>query len=147
MQKKSTYLLIGAAIIVILIIALVMISKTSYKTSEGEDTRGTQTTATSTTAQAFTMADVGNHATASDCWTAINGKVYDISALVPRHPGGPVIIQACGKDGTTLFMSRNGNGAHPEQAQVKLETYYIGTLAAAATTSETNLGVNAEVKG
>jgi len=29
----------------------------------------------------FTLAEVARHATEDDCWMAINGKVYDLSAI------------------------------------------------------------------
>ncbi len=77
----------------------------------------------------FTLADISSHNTASDCWTAINGKVYDLTDFVNGHPGGPGILGACGIDGTTLFTTRNGNGPHPASAAKTIEEYYIGELA------------------
>ena len=49
-------------------------------------------------------AELASHASQFDCWTAYNGKVYDISQYVAYHPGGaPKIMQGAGKDCTALF--------------------------------------------
>ncbi|MCU0667053.1 MAG: cytochrome b5 domain-containing protein [Patescibacteria group bacterium] len=74
--------------------------------------------------------------TASECWTVINGKVYDLTEYIPRHPGGDEVLLACGTDGTTLFVSRKtetgesvGSGTpHSSSATSQLEQYYIGDL-------------------
>jgi cytochrome b involved in lipid metabolism len=48
---------------------------------------------------------LAKHKTApDDVWMALNGKVYNVSAYIPFHPGGEKeLIRAAGKDGTTLF--------------------------------------------
>ena len=33
----------------------------------------------------------------------LNGVVYDVTEYAPKHPGGNVIFDAAGKDGTALF--------------------------------------------
>ncbi|KAI1746785.1 hypothetical protein F4782DRAFT_474533 [Xylaria castorea] len=39
-----------------------------------------------------------------DAWTAMGGKVYNISPYLPFHPGGePELLRAAGRDGTKLF--------------------------------------------
>lgn len=82
-------------------------------------------------AATFTLAEVESHTTKDDCWTVINGQVYDLTSVTSAdaHPGGPVIEQACGADGTALFTERNGKGPHPERAQMGLENLIIGVLA------------------
>lgn len=85
----------------------------------------------------ITSAVVAEHNKASDCWTHINGKVYDITEYIPRHPGGDEILRACGVDGTRLFEQRTtdegetvGSGTpHSASATSRLNTYLIGTLA------------------
>ncbi len=40
---------------------------------------------------------LAQHASLEDCWIAYNGKVYDITSYVPRHPGGAnKIARYCG---------------------------------------------------
>jgi cytochrome b involved in lipid metabolism len=39
-----------------------------------------------------------------DAWTALGGKVYNISPYLPFHPGGePELLRCAGRDGTKLF--------------------------------------------
>jgi len=49
------------------------------------------------------MAELARHNQPNDCWTAIEGRVYDITKYVDEHPGGYIILDAAGKDGTKLF--------------------------------------------
>ncbi|CAH6721097.1 increased recombination centers protein 21 [[Candida] jaroonii] len=44
------------------------------------------------------------HNKVDDCWTSINGKVYNITPYVNFHPGGvKEIMKSAGRDGTMLF--------------------------------------------
>lgn len=44
------------------------------------------------------------HRTKEDCWTSINGKVFNITPYIDFHPGGVDEIMKCaGRDGTSLF--------------------------------------------
>jgi predicted heme/steroid binding protein len=89
----------------------------------GTDTK----TPTPTTTSGYTLADVAKHAVATDCWTAINGNVYNLTSWVSQHPGGPeAIISICGKDGSAAF-----NGKHGQQmsAQTQLARFKVGALA------------------
>jgi cytochrome b involved in lipid metabolism len=74
----------------------------------------------------YTKAQVSAHASTSDCWTIIGRSVYDITAYVPRHPGGvSQIARICGRKGTALF-----NGQHGGDGGVgsTLAAYRIGRL-------------------
>ena len=46
----------------------------------------------------ITLAQVAQHSTSSDCWTAIGGNVYNLSAFVPSHPNNNLLV-LCGVDG------------------------------------------------
>ncbi len=87
-----------------------------------------QQTTPATDSSAFSLSDITKHNTKADCWTAISGKVYDVSKYIARHPGGQVITQACGKDGTQLFATQGGEGQHSGTARSQLATFEIGTL-------------------
>jgi cytochrome b involved in lipid metabolism len=87
-----------------------------------------KTTAT-LTAQApnsYTLADVAQHPTASSCWSAIDGNVYDLTSWINQHPGGPeAILGICGTDGSAAFNAQHGGQSRPE---TELATFKIGTL-------------------
>ncbi|CUM66334.1 uncharacterized protein PRCAT00003996001 [Priceomyces carsonii] len=52
----------------------------------------------------ITIEELKSHKTRHDCWTCINGKVYNITPYIDFHPGGPdEILKCAGKDGTSLF--------------------------------------------
>lgn len=84
----------------------------------------------SASAKAYTITDVQQHASASSCWSAIDGKVYDLTAWINQHPGGPQrILSLCGTDGTTAFHDQHGSQSQPNQ---KLAGFEIGTLSTSA---------------
>jgi len=73
------------------------------------------------------MAQVAQHNNASSCWSAINGKVYDLTSWINQHPGGPEhILGICGSDGSAAFNTQHGGQERPESI---LEQFYIGELA------------------
>jgi len=78
----------------------------------------------SSTGKLYALSEVATHNQATDCWQAIEGKVYNVSSYVNQHPGGPAITRGCGQDATTMF---DGVGKH---AQIKsmLAQFYIGDL-------------------
>lgn len=88
-------------------------------------------------AETFTEAEVAMHASEDDCWTIVDGSVYDITAYVPRHPGGVnAISRACGTDGSSLFNERTdsdgeelGSGTpHSSNATNQLAGFKLGEL-------------------
>lgn len=108
----------------------------SINTESTQNSGGSNTPTTK--ASSYTAAQVAEHKSQDDCWTIINDNVYDITAYIPRHPGGQdEILEACGTDGTTLFTERKttdgqsvGSGTpHSDSAAAQLESIKIGTLA------------------
>lgn len=52
----------------------------------------------------YTLEDLRLHKTQDDAWTAIQGKVYNITPYLKFHPGGVKDLMRCaGRDGTKLF--------------------------------------------
>eukprot|EP00439_Symbiodinium_sp_Y106_P050361 s554_g6.t1 len=72
------------------------------------------------------LSEVNRHCIPEDCWVSLNGKVYDLSEFMDRHPGGPTTILAwAGKDASKFF-----NDIHKG---VKIEQYlrpesFLGSL-------------------
>lgn len=89
-------------------------------------TDGTASPSASAGTATYTAADVAEHNSSGDCWTSINGKVYDVTAWENEHPGGAArIIQLCGIDGTSLFDGQHEGEPKPEDI---LAGYQIGVL-------------------
>eukprot|EP00873_Tetraselmis_striata_P024749 jgi/Tetstr1/445013/TSEL_032821.t1 len=75
-------------------------------------------------ARVFSVEDVARHNTPADCWVIVRGRVYDVTAWAPKHPGGDLLFVKAGGDCTQLFDSY-----HPLSARRVLEKYYIGDAA------------------
>ncbi|MDP1851276.1 MAG: cytochrome b5-like heme/steroid binding domain-containing protein, partial [Candidatus Planktophila sp.] len=70
----------------------------------------------------FTRAEVALHNTESDCWTYVDGKVYDLSKWLPEHPGGgSLVLVMCGVDGAAALRDQ-----HKSEQDNALSMYYIG---------------------
>ena len=77
--------------------------------------------ASATGATGITMGDVARHASANDCWTVVDGVVYDMTEFASRHPGGQrAIEQLCGHDGTAAFRSQHGSAQGPNAQLAQL---------------------------
>jgi cytochrome b involved in lipid metabolism len=95
---------------------------------------GASTQSDSSTSQApagsdnrtYAMTDIQTANTPEKCWTAINGKVYDLTSYISRHPGGPDnIARLCGTDGSAAFNAQHGGQRRPAQELASLQ---IGVL-------------------
>lgn len=65
------------------------------------------------------------HSSREDCWTSINGKVFNITPYIDFHPGGvEEILKCAGRDGTTLF-NKYHSWVNPDRL---LENCMIGVL-------------------
>ncbi len=83
--------------------------------------------ASASTQQSYTLAQVQQHNTASDCWAAINGGVYNLTDWISQHPGGPErITPLCGTDASAAFNGQHSGQSKPEST---LTQFYIGELA------------------
>ena len=99
----------------------------------GEVIRGAAPTPTvapspsaSATPAGYTMEQVKANNTATKCWSAIDGKVYDLTNWISSHPGGAgAITSLCGTDGTASFKGQHGGSGQP---QSRLSGYLLGPL-------------------
>ncbi len=77
-------------------------------------------------AGAVTLADIAKHADRSSCWSTINGGVYDLTAWIPKHPGGEqAILSICGIDGSARFNAQHGGASLQQKI---LAGFKIGTV-------------------
>jgi len=60
-----------------------------------------------------TLEEVATHGSNDDCWSAIYGQVYDLTAYAPQHTSRSAspsqVYSICGIDGTSLFNSVHSN--------------------------------------
>jgi hypothetical protein len=74
----------------------------------------------------YTAEEVAKHNSADDCWTIVDGHVYDVTTFARRHPAGPkAIAEMCGVNASEDFLGEHGGQSEPESW---LETLKIGTL-------------------
>lgn len=70
------------------------------------------------------MEEVAEHNSTNDCWIVIEGRVYDLSKWLNKHPGGLLpILNLAGKDSTDAFMHN-----HPAEVWEKLPWFHIADV-------------------
>lgn len=75
---------------------------------------------------AYSLLEVSLHKNEQNCWTTINGNVYDLTSWIEKHPGGAkAILSLCGIDGTQKFLEMHGGQVKPEAV---LGNFVIGKL-------------------
>lgn len=100
----------------------------STGTAAGTASATASASGTATGSTAYSLAQVAEHATAQSCWAAVDGKVYDLTAWIARHPGGDEqILGLCGIDATAAFHGQHGTAGEPAQ---ELAAFVIGALQA-----------------
>lgn len=132
---KKTYLFL---IMLITIIGLTGCSNKNLTSNNSSNSQNIDTTNNQiqTTSQlpivnntaSLTLTEVTKHNSASDCWMAINGNVYNLSSYIQAglHPGGDKIINGCGKDASIMFqmMGKHNSG----KTGSTLANYLLGAL-------------------
>ena len=84
------------------------------------------------TEKSFSVGELASHAIPENCWMAIRGSVYDLSAYLPEHPSRPeVILPWCGKEATEAYNTKTKGRSHKPYADDLLAQYRIGKLAPA----------------
>ncbi|HMR48690.1 MAG TPA: cytochrome b5-like heme/steroid binding domain-containing protein [Arachnia sp.] len=77
-------------------------------------------------ADGYTVDQVAEHDSAEDCWTIIDGTVYDLTDWVNQHPGGSHrIVPLCGTDGTSAFQGQHSGDSTPQD---RLAQFELGPL-------------------
>lgn len=73
-----------------------------------------------------TKAEVARHDTPGDCWVIVGRSVYDMTAYLPRHPGGVgEISRWCGGRATAAFADEHAGDRDAAQGMANLK---IGRL-------------------
>jgi hypothetical protein len=96
----------------------------------GEPASGIPAAASAPGERRYTLAEVARHATAADCWMAIDGGVYDFSAYLPLHPSAPELIEPwCGREASEAYRTKTRGRPHSQRATALMADYRVGTLA------------------
>lgn len=75
------------------------------------------------TTATYTLSNLSQHNNETSCWTAINGKIYDITPFISSHPAGvSAIMKGCGVDATRIY---DRVGAHDIS---QLSSAFVGNL-------------------
>lgn len=78
------------------------------------------------TTKGITVKQVQAKNTPANCWSIVNGKVYNLTAWVSKHPGGSTrIVAMCGKNASRAF---NGQHAGQGSPNSNLADYQIGIV-------------------
>ena len=123
MNKSLVYVIV--AIVIAAVIGIVAFAMNSQK-SETSAPKQIFGTASPTPGGSGSTIDVSSHNTKDDCWTKIDGKVYNVTAFFGEHPGGDQnLLRACGIDATALFATQGGQGSHSAEALEILSTFEV----------------------
>lgn len=103
------------------------LSVSSVGSGPGETSGATKAPLSAT----YTSAEVAKHKSGSDCWSVVDGKVYDLTSYVTGHPGGATVIKAiCGKDGSAAFAGQHASASKPNNV---LAALVLGPLVSGGT--------------
>ncbi len=83
--------------------------------------------------RAIAMDELALHASADDCWVAIDGKVYAIASFQDAHPGDTDLMKKyCGKDASGPYVvkesGKDKGKRHSPRADEFLEEFLVGNL-------------------
>ncbi len=77
-----------------------------------------------------TLDELAAHDSESDCWMAIEGKVYNLTGYLPNHPTpAAVLLPWCGREATESMRTKGYGRDHSPVAWGMLDDYLVGTLA------------------
>lgn len=103
----------------------ILVWSVGVKIAKATPTGTPTSSATPTSASAgFTKATVAQHNSKEDCWSYLDGKVYNFTLWIKEHPGGEdVVISMCGNIGADLLR-----GHHGTEVDSYLAPYLLGEL-------------------
>lgn len=81
-------------------------------------------------AKTVTLEELAAHGSESDCWMAIEGKVYNLTEYLPKHPTpAAILVPWCGREATEGMRTKGYGRDHSPMAWGLLDGYLVGTLA------------------
>eukprot|EP01065_Artemidia_motanka_P003855 TRINITY_DN1184_c0_g1_i1.p1 TRINITY_DN1184_c0_g1~~TRINITY_DN1184_c0_g1_i1.p1 ORF type:complete len:3003 (+),score=803.35 TRINITY_DN1184_c0_g1_i1:42-9011(+) len=94
--------------------------------------RGIRNDAMDASNGAASQAELRMHCTHDDCWLAIEGRVYDVTDWLKKHPGGSgLLMRRAGRDATAQF----NNVKHSDHARRLMSKMYVCDLEDSRTTN------------
>lgn len=95
-----------------------------------------ETAQAESSASEITLEELGRHDSADSCWKAIDGRVYDVTAFIDRHPTeAEVLTDWCGREATSAWYDKGNGRPHSNRATTLLAQYEIGVLEGAEVAS------------
>lgn len=116
-KKGSSRVFVIFAVLLAVVFAGVFYAKGQYRARNATPTQKPE--------MSYGLTEVAKHATGDNCWMAIDGNVYDVSAFTDKHPKGTKYLTGCGKETSELY---NKIKKHIGVAEL-LSTFKIGKLA------------------
>ena len=102
-MKTKIVLAVLIALFVLGLTFFIRINQSTYQPSD--NLAGQQSSTT------VPISELAKHNTLEDCWVAYDGKVYDITSFLPRHPGSAgAILPYCGSatEFEQAFVAQHG---------------------------------------
>lgn len=79
--------------------------------------------------------ELARHDSADSCWKAIEGRVYDVTDFIDRHPTPEsVMTEWCGRESTEAWNDKGNGRPHSDAADAMLDAYLVGRLEGARVT-------------
>ncbi|MFZ3301370.1 MAG: cytochrome b5-like heme/steroid binding domain-containing protein [Microgenomates group bacterium] len=140
MQEVSSNSQVSAkpkiSLFVFALIGFVMLATAGYLylNSNKENSNNTQNNNEAVVAEEkskmISLSEISEHKTKTDCWTTINGEVFDLTKFISIHKGGDKILNACGVDATDYFTGKHPTigRVHSQVAVKLLQGMKIGDL-------------------
>lgn len=100
-----------AILIFLLVLGLVYFIRLSVPVSSSSNVVSEEPVLISTDPSKISIEVLSEHGSKEDCWVSYDGKVYDVTSFLPRHPGSAeAIIPFCGtSEGfTEAFTNQHG---------------------------------------
>lgn len=109
-------IIITLVVIIGIILLLIFVPKNAGAPAGESDTQ----------MQTVSAQEVALHNTQDDCYSILDGKVYDLTGFIQQHPGGSnAIIGMCGIDATEKYGNAHGES---KGAAATLAQFQIGIL-------------------